>query len=420
MQDTIFEEVRALCAAARAASATYGHTSTARKNDLLLHIACRLEKDCPALLEANEKDLEAGAAAGLSRAMLDRLSLTESRLGGICDALRALVQLPDPVGSGECLRRPNGLEIRHVRAPLGVVAMIYEARPNVTVDAAALCLKTGNAVVLRGGKEAIHTNRALVASIRSVLTEDGFSPDLVGLVASTDRDSSIALMNMRGLVDVLIPRGGKGLIRSVVEHARVPVIETGAGNCHLYVDATADLDMAVKVALNAKCSRPSVCNAIETVLLHADVAADFLPAFTTAVADAGYTVELRGCDRTRSILPNVTPATDEDWDTEYNDYILSVKVVDSIDEAMAHIAAYTTGHSEAVVTENMAVANRFRNEIDAAAVYVNASTRFTDGGEFGFGAEIGISTQKLHARGPMGLMALTTDKYLIDGDGQVR
>ena len=420
MQDVIFEEVRALCAAAKAAAAGFGHTSTADKNKLLLHVAARLEADCPALLEANRKDLAAGEAAGLSKAMLDRLALSEGRLTGICDALRALVSLPDPVGAGECLRRPNGLEIRHVRAPLGVVAMIYEARPNVTVDAAALCLKTGNAVVLRGGKEAIHTNRALVASIRAVLAEDGFSPDLVGLVASTDRDSSLALMNMRGLVDVLIPRGGKGLIRSVVENARVPVIETGAGNCHLYVDASADLDMAVKVALNAKCSRPSVCNAIETVLVHESVAADFLPAFKAAVAAAGYDVEIRGCDRTRAILPDATAATEEDWDTEYNDYIVSVKVVDSIDQAMAHIAQFTTGHSEAIVTRSLEAANRFQAEVDAAAVYVNASTRFTDGGEFGLGAEIGISTQKLHARGPMGLSALTTDKFLVNGNGQVR
>ena len=420
MQDTIFEEVRALCAAAKAAAAGYGHTSTADKNKLLLNIASRLEADCPTLLEANRKDLEAGEAAGLSRAMLDRLALSEGRLAGICDALRALVALPDPVGAGECLRRPNGLEIRHVRAPLGVVAMIYEARPNVTVDAAALCLKTGNAVVLRGGKEAIHTNRALVASIRAVLVEDGFSPDLVGLVASTDRDSSIALMNMRGLVDVLIPRGGKGLIRSVVEHARVPVIETGAGNCHLYVDASADLDMAVKVALNAKCSRPSVCNAIETVLVHADAAADFLPAFKAAVATAGYNVEIRGCDHTRAILPEAAAATEEDWDTEYNDYILAVKVVDSMDEAIAHIAQFTTGHSEAIVTRSLEAATDFQARVDAAAVYVNASTRFTDGGEFGLGAEIGISTQQLHARGPMGLSALTTDKFLVNGNGQVR
>ena len=420
MQDMIFEEVRALCAAAKAAAAGFGHTSTTDKNKLLVHIAARLTQDTPALLEANQKDLAAGEVAGLSRAMLDRLALTEARLEGICEALRALVGLPDPVGAGECIRRPNGLEIRHVRAPMGVVAMIYEARPNVTVDAAALCLKTGNAVVLRGGKEAIHTNRALVDSIRSVLAEDGFSPDLVGLVASTDRDSSVALMNMRGLVDVLIPRGGKGLIRSVVEHARVPVIETGAGNCHLYVDDSADLDMAVEVALNAKCSRPSVCNAIETVLVHKDVADDFLPAFKTAVADAGYGVEIRGCSRTCHILPDATAAAEEDWDTEYNDYILSVKVVDSMEEAIAHIARFTTGHSEAIMTRSLENANRFQSEVDAAAVYVNASTRFTDGGEFGLGAEIGISTQKLHARGPMGLSALTTDKFLINGNGQVR
>ena len=418
MQDIIYTHVESICRAAKEASRGYGATSTAEKNVLLRSMSDQLITDTDAILAANAEDLAAAAENGVPKTMLDRLKLDEGRLRGIRAALREVAALPDPIGSGEQTVRPNGLVIRHVRAPMGCVAMIYEARPNVTVDAAALCLKTGNAVVLRCGKEAIRSSTALVESMRRALVWRGFSPDLIGLITMTDRAGATALMNMRGLVDVLIPRGGKGLIRSVVENARIPVIETGAGNCHLYVDAAADLQKAVKVAVNAKCSRPSVCNAIETLLCHRAVAEKFLPMMAEAMAS--YNVELRGDEATRAILPDATPATDEDWDTEYNDFILSVRVVDSLDEAIAHIARYSTGHSEAIITESMAAANRFRNEVDAAAVYVNASTRFTDGGEFGFGAEIGISTQKLHARGPMGLYALTTDKYLIDGDGQVR
>ena len=417
MQD-IQAHVASVCRAAKEASRAYGSTSTAKKNALLCAMADQLTADCAVILAANAEDLSAAAENGVPKTMLDRLKLDEKRLSGICAALREVAALPDPIGSGEQTIRPNGLVIRHIRAPMGCVAMIYEARPNVTVDAAALCLKTGNAVVLRGGKEAIRSSMALVESMRKALAAHGFSPDLIGLITVTDRAGATALMNMRGLVDVLIPRGGKGLIRSVVENARVPVIETGAGNCHLYVDEAADLDKAVRVAVNAKCSRPSVCNAIETLLVHKAVAAEFLPRMAEAMADCK--VEFRGDEAVCAILPDAIPATEEDWDTEYNDYILAVRVVDSIDEAITHITRYTTGHSEAIITESMAAANRFRNEIDAAAVYVNASTRFTDGGEFGFGAEIGISTQKLHARGPMGLYALTTDKYLVDGDGQVR
>jgi glutamate-5-semialdehyde dehydrogenase len=296
--------------------------------------------------------------------------------------------------------------------------MIYEARPNVTVDSAALCLKTGNAVVLRGGKEAIETNRALVAVIKKALEDCGFDPHAVELVESVERESAQILMTMRGLVDVLIPRGGKGLIRSVMENATVPVIETGAGNCHLYVDDSADLEKAVKVAVNAKCSRPSVCNAIETVLVHASIAAKFLPMLNEALS--AYAVELRGCAKTRVLISTANEATEEDYDTEYNDYILAVKVVDTLSDAISHINRHSTGHSEAIMTTNEANAERFLKEINSAAVYVNASTRFTDGGEFGFGAEIGISTQKLHVRGPMGLSALTTEKYWIRGDGAVR
>ena len=414
----IQKHVEYICRAAKEASRAYGSTSTAQKNALLCAMADQLTADCEDILAANAEDLSAAAENGVPKTMLDRLKLDEKRLAGICSALREVASLPDPIGSGEQVIRPNGLVIRHVRAPMGCVAMIYEARPNVTVDAAALCLKTGNAVVLRGGKEAIRSSMALVASMKKALTANGFSPDLIGLITSTDRAGATALMNMRGLVDVLIPRGGKGLIRSVVENARVPVIETGAGNCHLYVDKAADLSKAVKVAVNAKCSRPSVCNAIETLLVHRSVAADFLPMMAEAMID--YNVEFRGDEAVCTILPTAIPATEEDWDTEYNDFILSVRVVDSIDEAITHVTRYSTGHSEAIITEDMTAARRFQSEIDAAAVYVNASTRFTDGGEFGFGAEIGISTQKLHARGPMGLLALTTDKYLVDGDGQVR
>ncbi len=418
MHDMIYNHVLDICRAAKEASRTYGSTATAEKNALLHAMADRLMADCATILEANADDLAHAAENGVPGPMLDRLRLDEKRLSGICDALREVASLPDPIGSGEQTVRPNGLCIRHIRAPMGCVAMIYEARPNVTVDAAALALKTGNAVVLRGGKEALRSSKALVASMKAALIDRGFSSDLIGLITLTDREGATALMNMRGYVDVLIPRGGKGLIRSVVENARVPVIETGAGNCHLFVDATADLDMAVKIAVNAKCSRPSVCNAIETLLVHRDVAPAYLPML--AEACAAYRLEFRGDEATRAILRNAVPATETDWDTEYDDYILAVRVVDSVDEAIAHITRYTTGHSEAIVTESIANAERFRRELDAAAVYVNASTRFTDGGEFGFGAEIGISTQKLHARGPMGLYALTTDKYLIDGNGQVR
>ena len=417
-KNEIYLQVEDICRAAKAASRAYGSTGTAEKNALLCAMADQLMADLDEILAANERDLANAAENGVPKTMLDRLKLDEKRMKGICDALREVAALPDPIGSGERTVRPNGLVIQKVRAPMGCVAMIYEARPNVTVDAAALCLKTGNAVVLRGGKEAIQSGTALVASMRKALVAKGFSPDLIGFITSTDRAGSTALMHMRGLVDVLIPRGGKGLIRAVVENAKVPVIETGAGNCHLYVDETADLAKAVTVAVNAKCSRPSVCNAIETLLVHESVAAEYLPMMAEAMKP--WSVEIRGDEATRAILPEAVPATEEDYETEYNDYILAVRVVDSVDTAIDHINAYSTGHSEAIMTRSIEHADKFRALIDSAAVYVNASTRFTDGGEFGFGAEIGISTQKLHARGPMGLMALTTDKYLIDGDGQVR
>jgi glutamate-5-semialdehyde dehydrogenase len=370
------------------------------------------------LLTANAEDLQNADANGVPKTMLDRLTLTAERIAGICRSLCDIAALEDPIGKEERWSRPSGLTIRRVRVPLGVVGIIYEARPNVTVDSAALCLKTGNAVVLRGGKEAICTNRAIVKVIKGSIAACGLDPHAVELVESTDRESANVLMSLRGYLDVLIPRGGKGLIRAVTENAKVPVIETGAGNCHLYVDDTADLDMAKRVAVNAKCSRPSVCNAIETLLVHASIAAKFLPAFGEEMKKQG--VELRGCPRTCVLIPGTAEATEEDFATEYNDYILAVKVVDTLPDAIRHINRYSTGHSEAIITTTAENGLRFQREVNSAAVYVNASTRFTDGGEFGFGAEIGISTQKLHVRGPMGLPALTTEKYLIDGNGSIR
>ena len=412
------KEIEILCSDAKAASAKLALCDTEKKNEALERIALFLERDQKKIIEANARDLSAAEENGVPTAMLDRLTINESRIAGICASLRDLCALEDPVGKSESWSRPSGLEINRVRVPLGVVAIIYEARPNVTVDSAALCLKTGNAVVLRGGKEAINTNTAIIEVIKDALSDCGMDPHSVELIRSTERESANILMTMRGYIDVLIPRGGKGLIRNVVENATVPVIETGAGNCHLYVDEYAELSMALKVALNAKCSRPSVCNAVETLLVHASIASKFLPELGREMKAAG--VELRGCPRTCVLVPDAVRATEEDYVTEYNDYILAVKVVDTLTDAINHINAYSTGHSEAIITENSENSERFLREINSAAVYVNASTRFTDGGEFGFGAEIGISTQKLHVRGPMGLFALTTEKYMIRGEGAVR
>ena len=414
----VFDRVKSLCEGAKLASRELANLSGAKRNALLVAIAERIGNEAEAIIDANKQDLANAKANGIADAMLDRLMLNKSRIDGIASAILKIAELDDPIGAGEIFTRPNGLEIHRMRVPLGVVAMIYEARPNVTPDAASLCLKSGNAVVLRGGKEAIFTNKCIVSIIRSVLNENGIDENAVSLVEDTTRDSASALMAMRGLVDVLIPRGGKGLIKNVVENARVPVIETGAGNCHLYVDESACIDMAIKVAINAKCSRPSVCNAIETILVHSSVAEEFLTRF--AKESASYKLDIRGCARAVSIIKDATLATELDFETEYDDYIVSVKVVDNIDEAIAHINKYTTGHSEAIITENARCADKFTSSIDSCALYVNTSTRFTDGGEFGFGAEIGISTQKLHVRGPMGLSALTTSKYIIKGDGQTR
>ena len=418
MENAVFNEVYDLCMRAKAHSATLARARTEVKNQALCTFARLLRENVDEILAANEKDLANAKENGVKDTMLDRLRLTDARIEGMAKGAEDIARLDDPVGKGDCWTRPNGLTIRRVRVPMGVVGVIFEARPNVAADVAALCIKSGNAVVLRGGKEAIQSNRAIVALARRALAESRLAAEAVQLIENTTRASSEALMQMRGLIDVLVPRGGKGLIRAVVDNARVPVIETGAGNCHLYVHADADLSMALEIAVNAKISRPSVCNACETILVNAAAAEKFLPMLKEAM-DAHH-CEIRGCERTREILPDVTPATEEDWDTEYNDLILAVRVVDTLDKARIHINRYGTGHSETIVTNDLSAAEYFQSAVDAAAVYVNASTRFTDGGEFGFGAELGISTQKLHARGPMGLTALTTEKYLVNGNGQVR
>ena len=417
---SIYDNVKSICVAAKDASRLFATAKTHVKNSILLKIAQKLSESSSLIIEANKQDLSKAKENGIPAPMLDRLMLNEKRIDGICDSLYSLVNLPDPIGSGDITVRPNGLEIRCVRAPIGVVGIIYESRPNVTVDAAALCLKTGNATLLRGGREAQNTNKCLIEIMREAIAECGHNPDILGFIPPYDsHESATALMNMRGIVDLLIPRGSKRLIDAVVKNSSVPVIETGAGNCHLYVHSDADIDMAIKVAINAKCSRPAVCNAIETMLVHKDIASEFLPRFENAVREK-YTLDIRACDESAKHLSECSPATDDDYATEYDDYILAVKCVDSLDEAIAHINKYNTGHSEAIITNDIKAAEKFQSFVDAAAIYVNASTRFTDGGEFGFGAEIGISTQKLHARGPMGLMALTTQKYLISGNGQIR
>ena len=395
-------------------------TATRSAKDAALHaMADALVANTPRILDANAADVAAGRDAGLSEALLDRLTLTEARVAGVADALRQMAALPDPVGEvvrGTTL--PNGLELRQIRVPFGVVGIIYEARPNVTVDAAGICLKSGNAVLLRGSSSALRSNTALVEVLRDAVAGAGLPADAVQLVDATSRDSVKELMRARGLVDVLIPRGGASLIRTVVEESTVPVIETGVGNCHVYVDAAADLDKALAIVLNAKTQRLSVCNTAESLLVHADIADAFLPRMLAAFAEAGVTVH--GDPRVAAYSDAVVPATEEDFATEYLSADISAAVVDSLSAAIAHIRRYGTGHTEAIVTESVAAAREFVARVDAAAVMVNASTRFTDGGEFGFGAEIGISTQKLHARGPMGLPELTSTKYVVTGDGHLR
>jgi gamma-glutamyl phosphate reductase len=410
--------IEELCKSVKAVSGSLAILKTDKKNQALMKIAEKLVENTAEIIAANEIDVANADSNGISKTMVDRLTLNEKRIKDIADSLSEVCMLADPIGSGETLVRPNGLKITRIHVPLGVVAIICESRPNVTVDAAALCIKSGNAVIIRGGKEAINTNRVLMKVMRDALSDCGIDENCIALVDDTTREGTYHLMQMRGYVDVLIPRGGAGLINSVIENAKIPVIETGVGNCHVYIDSFADMEIAVKVAVNAKVSRPSVCNAAETILVHADIANEFLPKFADGVKP--WNVELRGCERTKSILPDITSATEEDYDTEYLDYICAVKIVDSIDEAITHINKYNTFHSEAIITKDIANADKFKTEIDAAAVYVNASTRFTDGGVFGLGAEMGISTQKLHVRGPMGLKEMTTVKYIIDGDGQVR
>lgn len=404
---------------AKDAAAILGTLPTPRKNKALLASAEALLAAKEEILAANAADVAAAEEAGIKGAFIDRLTLTEKRLTEMADGLRQVAALPDPVGEVLSMKTlDNGLIIGQKRVPMGVIGIIFEARPNVAADAFGLCLKAGSAVILRGGKEAFGTNQAVTAALRGALAAEGLPEDCVQMLPDISRETAREMMRLNGYLDVLIPRGGAGLIRSVVENSTVPVIQTGVGNCHVFVDKTADLEKAVRIVLNAKTQRPGVCNACESLLVHEAVADAFLPAVGAALREKK--VEIRGDERTRSLVKEAVPASEEDWATEYEDLILSAKVVRDIDEAIAHIRRYSTGHSEAIVTEDYTNAQRFLNEVDAAAVYVNASTRFTDGGQFGFGAEIGISTQKLHARGPMGLKELTTTKYIIYGNGQIR
>lgn len=401
-----------------AARSLRGATSGA-KNALLVAIADALEDQRGAILEANARDVEDGRASGMKEGLIDRLLLTEERISSIAAATRQVASLPDPVGEvvrGQSL--PNGLLLRQVRVPMGVIGMIYEARPNVTVDAVALALKAGSAVLLRGGRAALHSNAALVDVMRTAVVANNLPADLVATIDEYGREGGVALMRARGLVDLVIPRGGAGLIQTVVRESLVPVIETGVGNCHVYVDRAADLDKALAIAVNSKTHRPSVCNAAETLLVHRDVASQFVPRVVQALQWAGVTVH--GCDKVQALASNVVPATEEDWETEYLALDIAVGVVDSIDGALSHIRRYSTGHTEAIVSQDVAAVREFTSAVDSAAVMVNASTRFTDGGELGLGAEIGISTQKLHARGPMGLAELTTTTWIVEGDGHVR
>jgi glutamate-5-semialdehyde dehydrogenase len=404
---------------AKGAARFLAQASASSKNAVLNGVAGSLVGSAGPILEANGKDMENAREAGLKGAIMDRLLLTRDRIESMAEGLRQIALLEDPVGEVLSMkRRPNGLVIGQKRVPIGVIGIIYESRPNVTADVFGLCLKTGNAAILRGGKEAFQSNRAITLEIQKVLKAQGFPAECLQLVEDTSRDSAVALMKLDQYLDLLIPRGGAGLIRTVVENSHVPVIETGVGNCHIFVDETADVEKAVAITVNAKTQRPGVCNAAESLLVHEWLAEKFLPEAGRELLKRG--VELRGDSKTCRIIPEAVPASEEDWATEFLDLILSVKVVSSLDEAIEHIQTYGTGHSEAILTENYSNAQEFLDRVDAAAVYVNASTRFTDGFEFGFGAEIGISTQKLHARGPMGLRELTSTKYIIYGNGQIR
>ncbi len=416
---SVQEDVIRICQAARVAVRALATASTDAKNRCLRDAAARVRAQARRLIEANREDVLRGRDAGLSSALIDRLTLTESRVEAMAHGIEEVAALPDPVGETIAQwRRPNGLEIGQVRIPLGVVGVIYESRPNVTADAAALCLKAGNAVVLKGGSEALCTNAAIAACLSTAAADTGLPAAAIQLIPTADREAVQVLLKQRQYIDVIIPRGGESLIRAITAASSIPVIQHYAGVCHTYVDSQADLEMAQRICFNAKVQRPGVCNAMENMLVHVAVATPFLPDMIRKLRAAG--VEIRGCERTRQIVPDVTPATDEDWRTEYLDLILAVKVVDTVDEAIGFINTYGTGHSDAIVTEHFQHARKFLAEVDSAAVYVNASTRFTDGYEFGFGAEVGISTNRLHARGPMGLRELTTYKYVVYGSGQIR
>ncbi|MCG3119785.1 MAG: Gamma-glutamyl phosphate reductase [bacterium] len=404
---------------ARLAALALANCKTTDKNTALLAMAAALRANTDEIISANKKDVAAGLANSMPNALVDRLSITEKRIVEMANGLHEVAALPDPIGEVlEGWTRPNGLRIQKVRVPLGVVGIIYEARPNVTADAAGLCLKSGNAVILRGGKEALNSNRAIVDVMMTAAEKCGAPAGAVQLIENPDREVATAMMRANGLIDVLIPRGGAGLIQSVLQNATVPVIETGVGNCHLYLDATADKKMATAICINAKVQRPSVCNAIETLLVHEALGESYLVELLAELNRLG--VEIRGCERTVAAFSKAQLATEADWEEEFLRLVLAVRVVNSLDETLAHIQRYSSKHSEAIVTQDLMAAERFTRELDAAAVYVNASTRFTDGYEFGFGAEIGISTQKLHARGPMGLRELTSSKYIIRGEGQIR
>ena len=411
--------VTAKARAAKEAARTLALASTRAKNEALLQMACGLEKKTAPLLEANRADLERGRAAGLTSAFIDRLTLSETRIEEMAAGLRQVAALPDPVGETvETWRRPNGIEISRVRVPLGVIGFIYESRPNVTADAAGLCLKSGNAVLLRGGSEALASNAAIVNVLGKAVEKAGLPVDSVQVVETADRAAVMAMLTLDRFVDLIIPRGGEEFVRLVAERATVPVLKHDKGVCHVYVDAGADLDMAAAIAVNSKVQRVSVCNAMETLLVDAAVAAAFLPRVAVRLREAG--VEMRGDDRTRGFVPDARPATDADWDTEYLDYIVAIRVVDGLDAAIEHIRRHGSGLAEAIVTSDLRNSRRFTREVDAAAVLVNASTRLVDGSQFGMGAEMGISTSRLHARGPVGVRELTTTKFVVMGDGQVR
>ncbi len=404
---------------AKEASYSLAKADSETKNAALLKMCELLKEDSDKIIKANEIDLKNAREKGISASMLDRLTLTNERIKSICEGVMQLCSLNDPIGEVLGMqKRPNGLVIGKKRVPLGLIGIIYEARPNVTVDAAALCLKSSNAVILRGGSEAINSNKALTDIMRKALLQTGLDENSICLVEDTDRETAKQLMTLNGYIDVLIPRGGAGLIRSVVENATVPVIETGTGNCHIYVHSDCDFEMAKNILINAKVSRPAVCNAAESLVIDKEIAPEILPFLYSALKENN--VEVRGCDESIKICPDMKKAADEDFFAEYNDYIMSAKIVDGINDAINHINTHNTKHSEAIITNSYDAAQQFLNEIDAAAVYVNASTRFTDGFEFGLGAEIGISTQKIHARGPMGLNELTTIKYIVYGNGQIR